>query len=272
MLRIRLRRLAQVFQFGWKDATDISNICKDKSRYSIFIDILRCFRKYYLSGLQYRKNRIWELSGEEKEQLAKKLGNENKIKDAWLDRYYKNWQFLDKYSGIKWESSQSKRTKRNDAYSRFYGFGKNCWTQQNAIFLFEHYSIGTLKVGNHCLFARGCDIDITGDLEIGDNVDILEGAKILTHAHDSYHLVDDSEMIPFSNRAYKTNLKIGNNVTICAHAIILPGVKEIGENSVVQAGAIVNKCVPANTIVGGNPAKVVLKMPKSVERTKHQEV
>ena len=259
MFRIKIRRFFQVFQFGWKDACDIAQLDEVKRpRLVIFGDIFRCFRKYYLSGYQYKKSRLWELTGEEKERAAIRLGNESKLKDIWLDKYYKNWKFIYKFSGVKWETSQNRRTKRNEAYTKFYGFGQHCWTQRDVCFIFEHYSIGNLSVGNNCLFARGCDIDITGDLEIGDNVGILEGAKILTHAHDSYHFVDDKDIIPFSNRAYKTNLKIGNNVTICAHAIILPGVKEIGDNSIIQAGAIVNKKIPANSIVAGNPAKVIL--------------
>ena len=40
------------------------------------------------------------------------------------------------------------------------------------------------------------------------------------------------------------------------HAIVLKGVT-IGENSVVAAGAVVTKSVPANTVVAGNPAVVV---------------
>lgn len=43
---------------------------------------------------------------------------------------------------------------------------------------------------------------------------------------------------------------------IGAAATILPGVT-IGENSIVAAGAVVNKDVPANTIVGGVPAKIL---------------
>jgi len=49
---------------------------------------------------------------------------------------------------------------------------------------------------------------------------------------------------------------IKRNVWIGAAATILPGVT-IGENSIVAAGAVVNKDVPANTIVGGVPAKIL---------------
>ena len=137
------------------------------------------------------------------------------------------------------------------------------------MFICEHYNVGKLKVGENVLFARGCDIDYTGDLTIGNNVGILEGAKILTHAHDSYHFMKESDLIPFSNRAYKTNLTIGDNVSICVHAVILPGVREIGEGSIIQAGAVVDRPVPPHVIVAGNPAKVVRKIPAVVNRTKH---
>ena len=54
-------------------------------------------------------------------------------------------------------------------------------------------------------------------------------------------------------------VKIGDRVWIGIAATILPGVT-IGENSIVAAGAVVTKDVPPNTIVAGNPAKVVKKL------------
>jgi acetyltransferase-like isoleucine patch superfamily enzyme len=79
----------------------------------------------------------------------------------------------------------------------------------------------------------------------------------------------ESDLIPFSNRAYKTNLKIGDMVSVGTHAIIMPGVREIGENSIVSAGSVVTRPVPSNVIVAGNPATVVRKIPSIVNRTKH---
>jgi acetyltransferase-like isoleucine patch superfamily enzyme len=49
---------------------------------------------------------------------------------------------------------------------------------------------------------------------------------------------------------------IRKNAWIGAGAIILPGVT-VGENSVVAAGALVNKDIPPNTVVAGVPAKVI---------------
>jgi acetyltransferase-like isoleucine patch superfamily enzyme len=55
---------------------------------------------------------------------------------------------------------------------------------------------------------------------------------------------------------YPGKITIGNNVWIGAGAVILPGVS-IGDNAVVAARATVTKDVPANTIVGGVPAKAI---------------
>jgi acetyltransferase-like isoleucine patch superfamily enzyme len=51
---------------------------------------------------------------------------------------------------------------------------------------------------------------------------------------------------------------IADNVWIGMNATILKGVT-IGENSVVAAGAVVTKSVPANVVVAGNPAVVIKK-------------
>jgi acetyltransferase-like isoleucine patch superfamily enzyme len=52
---------------------------------------------------------------------------------------------------------------------------------------------------------------------------------------------------------------VKRNAWIGAAATILPGVT-IGENSVVAAGAVVNKDVPPNTVVAGVPAKIVRQL------------
>ncbi len=49
---------------------------------------------------------------------------------------------------------------------------------------------------------------------------------------------------------------IGNHVWIGENALILKGVK-IGDNSIVGAGSVVTKDVPNNSIVAGNPARII---------------
>ena len=58
---------------------------------------------------------------------------------------------------------------------------------------------------------------------------------------------------------YPSPVTIGENVWIGSNATILPGVT-IGDNSVVAAGAVVNRNVPEDSIVAGVPAKIVKKL------------
>jgi acetyltransferase-like isoleucine patch superfamily enzyme len=51
-------------------------------------------------------------------------------------------------------------------------------------------------------------------------------------------------------------IHIGKKVWLGANVAILQGVT-IGDNAIVASGAVVTKDVPANTIVGGVPAKII---------------
>lgn len=187
---------------------------------------------------------------------------ENRIKMRLFKRnYYENFRFLAKYSSMRYDVSYKKTKKRISEYARRYHMGSGCWVQYGVTIISEHYSDGTIKVGDNVLLARDVDLDFTGGLEIGNDVKIMEGVKILTHAHDMLHMKADSKLIPHSNRAYKTSLRIGDNVQIASRAMILPGVREIGENSMISAGAVVTKKVPPRVVVAGNPAKIVAEIP-----------
>lgn len=89
-----------------------------------------------------------------------------------------------------------------------------------------------------------CRIDIGDDVQIGPNVQLL----------GAVHPLD-----PVARKKYieaGDPIAIGNNVWIGGGAIVLSGVK-VGDNAVIAAGAVVTKDVPANAIVGGNPAKII---------------
>lgn len=60
-------------------------------------------------------------------------------------------------------------------------------------------------------------------------------------------------------RSLYTDTQIGNYCLIGARAIILPGVN-IGDHVVVGAGAVVTQDVPPNSLVAGNPAKIIRKI------------
>ena len=88
-----------------------------------------------------------------------------------------------------------------------------------------------------------------------NNIEVASGAKFVPH--DAIHEVFNN----MANQEEKCKEFIGkievfDNVFIGANAIIL-GPCKIGPNVVVAAGAVVNKDVPENSVVGGVPARVI---------------
>jgi virginiamycin A acetyltransferase len=72
-----------------------------------------------------------------------------------------------------------------------------------------------------------------------------------------FHIVPEWKEIPSLGKV-KGSTRIGNDVWLGCKALIMPGVT-IGDGAIVAAGAVVTKDVPAYTIVGGNPARVIEK-------------
>ena len=103
-------------------------------------------------------------------------------------------------------------------------------------------------VGKGTFFNSGCKFQDQGGVFIGDNV-LLGHNVVITTLN---HLVDPEQrsgMIPRS-------VHIGNKVWVGSNVTILPGVC-IGDNSIIGAGAVVTKDVPANVIAVGNPARII---------------
>ena len=87
-------------------------------------------------------------------------------------------------------------------------------------------------------------------VSFGDNVFIAPNCGFYTAGHPL-----DAER---RNKGYEYAypIKVGNNVWFGANVIVLPNVT-IGDNAVIAAGSVVNKDVAANTLVAGNPIKVI---------------
>lgn len=90
-------------------------------------------------------------------------------------------------------------------------------------------------------------------IEIGDHVAIAGGSEIITHDGAIWSFEAD-----FPNADVFGKVKIGNNVFIGDNCTILPNTV-IGDNCVVGAGSVVRGKFPENSVIIGNPAKVVLK-------------
>lgn len=105
-----------------------------------------------------------------------------------------------------------------------------------------------IKLGKNVWVQQGCTFFDRGGIEIGDDVFIAPKVNLVTLNH---------VMNPYErSTTYAKPIKIGNRVWIGIAATVLAGVT-IGDNSIIAAGAVVTKDVPPNTIVGGNPAKVI---------------
>lgn len=78
---------------------------------------------------------------------------------------------------------------------------------------------------------------------------------MLNHVPEYLALLPKGQHYPY--RTYK--IEIFDNVFIGAKAIIMGDVK-IGPNAIVAAGSVVTKDVPPNSVVGGNPARVISDM------------
>lgn len=111
-----------------------------------------------------------------------------------------------------------------------------------------------IHIGKNVFINMGCKFQDQGGIFIEDGALIGHNVVLATLNHAASPK-DRGSMIP-------APIRIGKNVWVGANAVILPGVT-IGDGAIVAAGAVVNRDVPENTVVGGVPAKVI--------RTIHEE-
>lgn len=109
-----------------------------------------------------------------------------------------------------------------------------------------------LVIGNN-VGISGAVIYATLRIDIED--DVLVGAGALVYDTD-WHEVDPARRRANDAAPGQAPVKICRNAWLGARSIILKGVT-VGEDSVVAAGAVVTRDVPAGAIVGGVPAKVI---------------
>jgi maltose O-acetyltransferase len=107
-----------------------------------------------------------------------------------------------------------------------------------------------LTVGARCFANFGLVALDVAAITIGDDVQIGPNVQLLTPTHPV-------EPEPRRQKWEAAEpIVIGDNVWLGGGVIVLPGVT-IGENTVVGAGAVVTRDLPANVVAVGNPARVV---------------
>ena len=103
-----------------------------------------------------------------------------------------------------------------------------------------------VTIGENVLVMGGCLMMSRGGITIDNGAMIAANVQLISNNHD---LHDHALLVC-------KPVHICRNAWIGAGATILPGVT-IGENAVVAAGAVVTKDVALNTVMGGNPAKLI---------------
>lgn len=103
---------------------------------------------------------------------------------------------------------------------------------------FHVISSGKLTIGNGVFFNNNCSITCLNEITIADSVSIGNNVVIVDHDHDFRNADGGFKSCPIS---------IGSKVWIGANVTVLKGVN-IGDNSVIAAGSVVTKDIPANTV------------------------
>ncbi|WP_353949127.1 sugar O-acetyltransferase [Sporolactobacillus sp. Y61] len=89
-----------------------------------------------------------------------------------------------------------------------------------------------------------------GPVYVGSNVMFGPNVTIATAGHPIHPYLRKKSL------QFNLAITIGDNVWIGANASVLPGIT-IGENSVIGAGSVVTKDIPANVVAVGNPCKIL---------------
>lgn len=120
-----------------------------------------------------------------------------------------------------------------------------------------------IHIGDRVFINAGCKFQDQGGIFIGDGALIGHGVVLATLNHD----LDPARR----QQLHPAPIRVGQGVWIGAGATVTAGVT-IGEHTVVAAGAAVTRDVPANTVVGGVPAKFIKNIEGAASKTMKDHV
>lgn len=122
-----------------------------------------------------------------------------------------------------------------------------------------------VEIGKNCLIDTRFWSSEPYLIRIGNNVQVTKGVSIHTHGGGNAIRREHPDFDVFGKVIIEDWAYIGS------YSQIMPGVT-IGEGALVAAGSIVTKSVPANMVVGGNPAKIICSVAEYYERNKRFDV
>ena len=110
-----------------------------------------------------------------------------------------------------------------------------------------------LEIGADCFVNDGARFDVTAPIVVEDDVYLGHEVAVLTSTHEV------GPSVARAGRTLAEDVTIGRGAWIGARATILGGVS-VGPGAIVAAGAVVNRPVAANTLVGGVPATLLREL------------
>lgn len=114
-------------------------------------------------------------------------------------------------------------------------------------------SIGKgIEIGERSTFGSDCYFGAAGGIRIGS--DVMAGQYVRFHSEN--HLFGDRDRLIREQGVTHEGVVVGDNCWIGAGVVFLDGV-ELGEGCVIAANAVVTKSFPANSVIGGVPAKLL---------------
>lgn len=110
-----------------------------------------------------------------------------------------------------------------------------------------------VKIGKHCEIHATHFSTEPYLIEIGDHVGIAAGTMFITH-DGSVRILRDK----YPELDHFGTIKIGSNTFIGSNCMLLPNTS-IGSNCIVGAGSVVRGIIPDNSVIMGNPARVIMR-------------
>jgi len=178
----------------------------------------------------------------------------------WRDALYSQWicQFIGEVGeGV---SFHKPLKLEGDGMDEVYIGSFNTFQENCVIGCRKHYGnqefTPNIIIGNHCDFGAYCHITAINRIKIGNGLLTGRFVFIGDNSHGGLSM-EEAEIAP-GKRNLKSigEITIGNNVWIGDKVSILGGVS-IGDNVIVAANSVVTHDVPSNSMVAGNPAKVL---------------
>lgn len=132
-------------------------------------------------------------------------------------------------------------------------FGDNikAWAHAEKNVFITYTPDSIIKVGSNTRL-NGAGVMAYTSIEFGDNC--ILGSTVVFDS--DFHPLDPKQRHNPNAPVASKPIKVGNNVWLGGQTAVLKGVT-IGDNSVVAFRGVVPSDVPANVVVGGNPAKII---------------